>query len=454
MIVRADSLVSQGSPPTAGVSMVVEKVYKGAVKPGEQLFFQQGGGGDCSYNFEKVRKGRQFLMYSSVPKNGIWRAGICGRDQWLETAADDLLYLNNLAAVRGKSRISGVLRYANPESYQTTPISGRKVKISGNGINRETVTNSDGAYEFLGLPPGFYTIIPGSYPRTFPPFGRGLLDYRSERLATPRQKEIYRKAIETQRNQRQDKTGKYATYLFPNGSSGYDFYYDTSNTVEGFVTGPDSKSLKDASITFVGEDGKVPFQRVEKTDENGRYIIPRLNPGKYYIAVNNHGFVSADNPFLTTYHPGVQDIKQAVILDLKGGEALKNINIRIPNIAPTIWISGKVVYADNVPVDEADVKFEAIDEPKKVIGDSEMRTGENGEFKIKVLKGLNGEIAAKKLFWSMHYKACENQILTGKVIGNDSYGPTVATKPILINADGDITGLVMKYPFKSCPRAK
>lgn len=455
MIVNADSLVSKGSPATSGVSMIVEKVYKGGVKPGEKLFFRQGGGGDCSYNFEKVRKGRQFLMYSGIPKDGIWGAGICGRDQWLETAADDLLFLNNLATIQNKSRVSGVLRYvANLESYRTIPISGLKVKISGNGINKEILTNSDGVYEFLGLPSGIYTITLGSYPRTFLPFGRRLLDYVNERRATQQQKEIYWKAVEPQQNQRQNETGSYTTYLFPNGSSGYDFYYDSSNTVEGVVTGPDGKPLKGADITFVKEDGEEPDQRIEQTDDNGRYIIPQLSPGKYYIAVNSHGFVSADNPFLTTYYPGVQDIKKAVIIDLKGGDALKNINIRIPDIAPTIWISGKVVYADNVPVDEADVKFESIDEPKKVIGNSKMRTGKNGEFKINVLKGLHGEIAAEKLFWSMNYKGCENQILTGRVIGNDYHGPTVATKPILINADGDITDLIIKYPFKSCPKTK
>jgi hypothetical protein len=451
MVVRADAFISRGS--MMGVNMVVEKVYKGTIKLEEKLFFAQGGGGDCRYNFAKANIGKQFLVYSNIPKNGVWGASICGRDQWVETAVDDLRYLNNLATVRGKSRVSGVLRYApDPENYQSYPISGHKVKISGNGINREAVTNSDGVYEFLGLPSGVYSITLDSYPRTFPPFSRALVDYHRERLATPQQKKEYRKTLGA--NQGQKDSGNHPIYLFPKGSGGYDFYFDSANSVEGRVTGLDGKPLESADITFVSENGDVPNQRVEQTDVDGKYIIPQLSPGKYYIAVNSHGFVKADNPFVTTYYPGVQNLKQAILLDLKGGEALKNIDIRIPDITPTIWISGKVVYADNVPVEDADVKFESIDEPEKVIGDSEMRTKENGEFKIKVLKGLHGEITAEKLFWSGNYKGCENEILKGRVISSDYHGPIVATKPIPVNADGDINGLIIKYPFKSCPKAK
>ena len=64
-------------------------------------------------HFEKDEIDRNLLVYDvyfdEFTKN--WEISYCGRSKRLESARDDLLYLDNLEKVKGKSRISGTLHY-------------------------------------------------------------------------------------------------------------------------------------------------------------------------------------------------------------------------------------------------------------------------------------------------------------------------------------------------------
>lgn len=455
MIARVDSGVDKNPSGIFGAYLVVEKVFKGTISPSERLFFRQGGGGDCTLQFNRSRD-KRLLLYSKMPDGGIgavWSAGICGRNRLIEDAADDLLFLNDPARVRGKTRISGMLRYFednDTERPQSKQIAGHAVKITGNGRTWTAVTNADGVYEFIGLPPGIYEIKPDPYPRTFAPFGWRLTDYFKLENASPRQKSDEERLRSKMWKDVPNKPVRHEVLLLPGGSAGYDFDYDSSNTVEGRVLGPDGKPLESADITFIREDGTEPDQRIEQTDALGRYAIPRLAPGKYFIAVNQHGFIKADNPFPPVYYPGVRDLKYATIITLRGGERVTGIDIMIPEMHPTVWVSGQVVYADGSPVDEADVKFVAVDEPEQVDGDSEMRTSKDGRFRIKVLKGLRGTISAEKRLWGNDFANCVGKIFTGRVISESGVSTEVGTELLPITPDADIPGLVLRFPFNNC----
>src|SRR5690606_31838121 len=86
--------------------MVVEKVYKGDLRIGDSMMFAQGGGGDCIWTFTEESVGERYLLYlDDTSDGGLWLAFACGRSIGLEAATEDLLYLDNLDAVRGKTRI-------------------------------------------------------------------------------------------------------------------------------------------------------------------------------------------------------------------------------------------------------------------------------------------------------------------------------------------------------------
>ena len=101
------------------VTMVVEKVFKGKLKVRDEIVFGQGGGADCIWTFEKESVGKQFLFYLARPEKfrdaqympphdpASWFAFECGRSSVAEVATEDLLYLEKMDKVRGKTRISG-----------------------------------------------------------------------------------------------------------------------------------------------------------------------------------------------------------------------------------------------------------------------------------------------------------------------------------------------------------
>jgi len=82
--------------------MIVEKVFKGKLRVGEEIVFGQGGGADCIWTFDDESVGKKYLFYLRRPEKldrtylpsqvpGLWFAVGCGRSRGLADATDDLL---------------------------------------------------------------------------------------------------------------------------------------------------------------------------------------------------------------------------------------------------------------------------------------------------------------------------------------------------------------------------
>ena len=131
-------------------TMIVEKVFKGKLKPRDEIVFGQGGGADYIWTFNEKSVGYQYLFYLARPENlkatflpskdpGLWFAFGCGRSDVLAAATEDLLYLEKMKKVRGKTRISGSIGGGsdNPD----LGVAGKKIKIIG--PNKTYVTKTD-----------------------------------------------------------------------------------------------------------------------------------------------------------------------------------------------------------------------------------------------------------------------------------------------------------------------
>ncbi len=113
----------------------------------------------------KFKVGERWLLYAHLhQKTKTWEVFGCGRSGPVESAHDDLLYLQLLPESGKRTRISGVL-----EHYEDTPergfarlenVVGAKVKIIGEQQTYEVFTDHNGVYEFYDAPPGKYTIWP------------------------------------------------------------------------------------------------------------------------------------------------------------------------------------------------------------------------------------------------------------------------------------------------------
>ncbi len=188
----ADSERNYGVEGIRQSKLTVEKVFKGNLKVGDELTFAQGGGADCVWTFSEKGIGTEYLFYlggkpakgkaqsrmpSSViasttmrgaatpPHGEVWTAFTCSRSSSLGYAAADLLYIEKMAKVRGKTRVSGTFTQSIEASVESEEsiyrrLDGRSVRISGQGRNIELKTDENGVYEIYDLPAGRYKITP------------------------------------------------------------------------------------------------------------------------------------------------------------------------------------------------------------------------------------------------------------------------------------------------------
>ena len=262
-------------------TMVVEKVFKGNLKIRDEIIFGQGGGADCIWTYNEESIGHQYLFYLDRPEKlsrddylpskepGLWFAFGCGRSQGLAGATDDLLYLENLKKVRGKTRISGTLGgWQNPD----LDVEGKKVKIIGPKKTYETKTDKDGVFEIYDLPPGKYFIEPemptgwkiaSSWLRYSASVVKN--DYDEPEMKSPKQ---------------------VAIMLEPKKHASVDISFEVDNFVRGRVLGPKAKPLQDVCV-YLWSSGSEGWGTFDCTDKQGRFEISSVQPGQYVLAAIN-----------------------------------------------------------------------------------------------------------------------------------------------------------------------
>src|SRR6185295_4606680 len=144
-------------------SVHVEQVFKGGLKVGDEMIFDQGGGANCIWTFDEGDVGKKFLFYLKRFEGATrWVAGTCGRSRNVEHAADDPRYLNNLDKALGRTRISGTLSFT---SNTVASVARRRIQIVGaghtyEGNTYEVTTDENGVYEIYDVPPGRYSLQP------------------------------------------------------------------------------------------------------------------------------------------------------------------------------------------------------------------------------------------------------------------------------------------------------
>jgi hypothetical protein len=156
----------EGHNEIESVQMKVEKVFKGNLKAGDVVPFWQGGGSDCVWYFDDDDIGKEFLLYSDGPSKDppmgageakgapMYSSSSCGRSRQLKRAIDDLAYLSNIPAHRGRSRVSGVV----VDGPETADFPNLTIRIRGKSKSFSSKTNGSGFFELYDLPAGEYVL--------------------------------------------------------------------------------------------------------------------------------------------------------------------------------------------------------------------------------------------------------------------------------------------------------
>jgi hypothetical protein len=310
------SQAATASERIQSTTMMVERVFKGSIKLGEQMLFAQGTGADCIWVFNEKDIGQRYLLYlhgeEGVKDKGsvLWIAGICGRSRRLENAADDLLYLENISKVRGKTRLSGTLSFYQPavlEGQEPSQgfLSGKRVRVIGDKETYELITNQNGVYEIYDLPPGKYQVDP-EVPNGW------RIDYSVGSATAP------------QSGEGRENRAKYEVLIEAGGHAYLDFRYGANNTVRGRVLNSVGLAMDDVCVMLLPSQGKAArrFIKIGCTDDEGGFEITGVPSGGYLIVANEDGQISSNEPFRTVYYPNTFEREKAAAINVGVGHTL------------------------------------------------------------------------------------------------------------------------------------
>jgi hypothetical protein len=406
--------------------MMIERVFKGSLKAGDEITFAQGGGGDCIWTFSEKLVGEQFLFYLDSPgkRSSIWVGNGCGRSGGLKHVAADLLYLNKLERVRGKSRLSGTLRTFNRDNGLN--VENRRIRITGAGKTHELQTDKQGVYEIYDLPAGQYTIEP-----EIPP-GWKLNDlYHGD----------------------EHRAAKIPVIIEAKKHSERDLYFAVDNAVRGKIYDPGGRVMKDVCVDLVPAQGEPPqyFHKSDCTEADGSFEIKEVPAGSYLLVVNKRGKINSKEPFKMFYHPDVFERERATVITIGLGETLEGLDIRAPHAEEVITVTGVFLYSDGKPAVEESVEFEAAQTKENVDGDARAKTDANGRFSLQILKGLEGELYGDMYIYSGKFENCPKLDAMIKQAGGST---TLRSSVVKIQATNDLSDVELSYPFPGCKKAK
>lgn len=423
--------------------MVVEKVYKGKVKVGDELTFAQGGGADCVWTFDEEWIGSKYLFYLDAPSKGhpflkedkdaepMYYAITCGRSTTLAAAVEDLNYLNNIEKLRGKTRVSGKL----DSWYTDSPVfADRKIRIIGKDKIYRTKTDKKGFYEIYGLPPGDYLVEPETIKGW--KVNSRMLEYSSRYIYDP--------------DRFDPKKNQFPLVLEKGRHANLDLLFIYDNEIRGRIISPTGEPMKNVCVKAVATDLKEGDYRGQSncTNENGEYVIDELSPDNYILVINDDGKMDGDEPFGVMFYPGVSEFKNAGVVSIGNGTILNGINIQITKVAELITVSGTFLYADGSPVSDDWVDFS----PKSALqfDSSRTKTDQNGKFTLKIPKGANGKLFGGKSIYKSDIENCP-EALKILIQEGKSYSD-VKTNEIEIEADENLSDLKLVLPIPKCEK--
>lgn len=414
--------------------LAIEKVFKGKYKAGDEVVLVQGGGADCVWTFGEDSIDKQYLLYlSSREKNPkVWFAVTCGRSHVLRYATDDLLYLNNMDKVRGRTRISGTIEF---EKATDLSVEGRTIRIIGASKTYEVKTDSNGVYEIYDLPPGKYLIEPEL------PLG-WKVDYFWLN---------YSPSFAGDREERAPK--RIPINLEDKRHAGLNIHFEIDNAIRGRVFDPNGKPMHGVCIKAVpAQKDKEGEYLADCTDEDGNYAITEIPRGSYILVINADGKLSSSEPFKTFYYPNVLEREKATVLTIGEGDVLESINISPPALEETVTIEGFFLYSDGKPVVDEAIQFKAEKANETIEANAYIKTDSRGRFSIKILKGVKGRLYGNMYTYIGEFENCPKLESIIKKNGGDAM--ELETPAIEIRAENNLYNLELKFPFPGCRKAE
>ncbi len=334
-----------GNRPTA------EQIEASKSHPGESMTMSS-----CDYGFEM---GKQYVIYARRTSDGQWTTSMCSGTKPLEEASADLDYIATIPYAEPTGRVYGtverVVRGPADRSGSTSiPAANVRVALVSATNRLTTTTDKEGKLD-VQVPPGEYTIAP-----------------------------IVAETVRVY--------GPFQTYIPARGCAPVYFGLTANGRIEGRVVRSDGTPVSRTSVDVVPADlprGERPDSFTTPpsgtTDENGRFSIDAILPGRYVVAVNARFGPRLFAPYLPTYFPGVGR-QDARVVEVGEGERKTGFTIVVNPLSETT-VSGVVVFDDDRPAVEANVTAAPVDHREMIMGSA--RADNSGAFELRLLAGVS-----------------------------------------------------------------
>ena len=399
------------------VVMVVEKTYKGNLKPGDKF--------EISYNIcTPALRGRTFLLYLDKPMENRTEYGVstfCGeRSGIVEAAAEDILYLDNISKVKGKTRISGKISRSFG-SGSGKDFSGRKIHIRQNDKVWELTTDSNGVFEIYDLPAGDYEI-------------------ESEAPDKWNISSITSTSESDARNSSRIPNKNTITVALKNGEhASVKIGVTPVNAIRGRLLFSSGQPVTNGYLDAESVDGLAGSTRV--MNPNGEFeIIVNREGDCVLVATWQIGF----NDY--SYYPGSINRDEAKVFTITPG-AFFDIEFRIPEQEKTD-ISVKALYLDGKTNNiKANLKFT----PQNVkIKPSEFRNIDSvdGKYNISIPKGVAGKLVGIIDIDNKVFKNCPEKMNPVPDKHTASVTTSSRSNEVLITGKEDgAEDIILKFPI-------
>jgi hypothetical protein len=265
----------------------------------------------CGYLFKENERYLVYAYHNFNTKKLDVRAGNT-RTRPLSEAAEDLQYLRGLPSAEPGVRVFGKVALSTVNikhfGWDSEPLSNIKVILDGKKGRQEVVTDSEGQYEFKGLPADDYEIR-----AEFP-------DYLiSERYQLGR---------------------------VSNGCVPVSLIARPKGQIAGRVLDNKGKPLRDVPVSLVSADAtleEILNESKEKaawaftyTNEKGSYWFSDLAPGRYLVVINRSEFersraAEAARLLPRLFYPGVNDTSGATVIVVGKERKAEEYNFNLPD---------------------------------------------------------------------------------------------------------------------------
>jgi hypothetical protein len=242
------------------------------------------------------RPGEEYLVFAGTDATRQLVVSNCGQTLPSSLAVGDLRFLRTQGMPNApKTLLYGSVYQWNGDEHVTN-LRDTEIQASGSPGSFQTITDSDGYFEFRNLPPGSYKVEP-VLPDTLARFPEEVK-------------------------------------LEAGGCKAASLMTQWNGRISGRATLWNGTAIADANINLMDQARDRGEGAVGRTDEQGNYKFESLQPGRYVVGLLDLDGPSDDFPFPPLFYPNATEPSLADVLELGEGQKLDHVDFIVRNFDP------------------------------------------------------------------------------------------------------------------------